>query len=187
SNLKIEKFVRLGGQVRDVEVVLASVTYGGKPATQIITRDITERRRAEEQLLHDAFHDSLTGLPNRALFIDHLRLSVNHCRRRKNYLFAILFIDLDRFKVINDSLGHMAGDELLIGIARRLEVCLREADTIARLRGDEFTILLDGISDNRDALRVAERVQEVLAQPFAHAGRELFVSASVGIRYSGGG
>jgi diguanylate cyclase (GGDEF)-like protein/PAS domain S-box-containing protein len=187
SNLKIEKFVRLGGQVRDVEVVLASVTYGGKPATQIITRDITERRRAEEQLLHDAFHDSLTGLPNRALFIDHLRLSVNHCRRRKNYLFAILFIDLDRFKVINDSLGHMAGDELLIGIARRLEVCLREGDTIARLGGDEFTILLDGISDNRDALRVAERVQEVLAQPFAHAGRELFVSASVGIKYSGNG
>ena len=187
SNLKIEKFVRLEGQVRDVEVVLASVTYGGKPATQIITRDITERRRAEEQLLHDAFHDSLTGLPNRALFIDHLRLSVNHCRRRKNYLFAILFIDLDRFKVINDSLGHMAGDELLIGIARRLEVCLREGDTIARLGGDEFTILLDGISDNRDALRVAERVQEVLAQPFAHAGRELFVSASVGIKYSGNG
>jgi len=129
----------------------------------------------------------LTGLPNRALFIDHLRLSVNHCRRRKNYLFAILFIDLDRFKVINDSLGHMAGDELLIGIARRLEVCLREGDTIARLGGDEFTILLDGISDNRDALRVAERVQEVLAQPFAHAGRELFVSASVGIKYSGNG
>ena len=187
SNLKIEKFVRLGGQVRDVEVVLASVTYGGKPATQIITRDITERRRAEEQLLHDAFHDSLTGLPNRALFIDHLRLAVNHCRRRKGYLFAILFIDLDRFKVINDSLGHMAGDELLIGIARRLEICLREGDTIARLGGDEFTILLDGISDNRDALRVAERVQEVLEQPFAHAGRELFVSASVGIKYSGNG
>jgi diguanylate cyclase (GGDEF)-like protein/PAS domain S-box-containing protein len=185
SDLKAEKFVRLDGQVRDVEVVMASVTYEGRPATQIITRDITERMRAEEQLLHDAFHDSLTGLPNRALFIDHLKLAVNHCRRRKGYLFAVLFIDLDRFKVINDSLGHMAGDELLIAIARRLEICLREGDTIARLGGDEFTILLDGIKDYSDAQRVAERVQEVLEQPFGVAGRELFVTASVGIKYSG--
>jgi diguanylate cyclase (GGDEF)-like protein/PAS domain S-box-containing protein len=187
SNLKAEKFVRLDGQVRDVEVVLASVTYGGRPATQILTRDITERRRAEEQLLHDAFHDSLTGLPNRALFMDHLKLAVNHCRRRKSYLFAVLFIDLDRFKVINDSLGHMVGDELLVAIARRLEVCLRDGDTIARLGGDEFTILLDGITDYGDAHRVAERVQEVLEQPFNLAGRELFVTASVGIKYSSGG
>jgi diguanylate cyclase (GGDEF)-like protein/PAS domain S-box-containing protein len=187
SDLKAEKFVRLDGEVRDVEVVMASVTYGGKLATQILTRDITERRRAEEQLLHDAFHDSLTGLPNRALFIDHLKLAVNHCRRRKGYLFAVLFIDLDRFKIINDSLGHMAGDELLIAIARRLEICLREGDTIARLGGDEFTILLDGIKDYGDAHRVAERVQEVLEQPFSLAGREVFVTASVGIKYSSGG
>jgi diguanylate cyclase (GGDEF)-like protein/PAS domain S-box-containing protein len=187
SDLKAEKFVRLDGQVRDVEVVMASVTYGGRLATQILTRDITERRRAEEQLLHDAFHDSLTGLPNRALFIDHLRLAVNHCRRRKGYLFAVLFIDMDRFKIINDSLGHLVGDELLITIARRLEICLRDGDTIARLGGDEFTILLDGIKDYSDAQRVAERVQEVLEQPFSLAGRELFITASVGIKYSGGG
>jgi diguanylate cyclase (GGDEF)-like protein/PAS domain S-box-containing protein len=186
SDLKAERFVRLDGQVRDVEVVMASVTYGGRLATQILTRDITERRRAEEQLLHDAFHDSLTGLPNRALFIDHLKLAVNHCRRRKGYLFAVLFIDMDRFKIINDSLGHMVGDELLIAIARRLEVCLRDGDTIARLGGDEFTILLDGINDYGDAQRVAERVQEVLEQPFSIAGRELFVTASVGIKYSSG-
>lgn len=185
SDLKAEKFVTLNGQIRDVEVVMASVTYDGKPATQILTRDITERRRAEEQLLHDAFHDSLTGLPNRALFIDHLKLAVNHLRRRKGYLFAVLFIDLDRFKVINDSLGHMVGDKLLIATARRLESCLREGDTIARLGGDEFTILLDGIKDRGDAQRVAERVQELLAEPFDLAGRELFVTASVGIKYSG--
>lgn len=185
SDLKAEKFVTLDGQIRDVEVVMASVTYDGKPATQILTRDITERRRAEEQLLHDAFHDSLTGLPNRALFIDHLKLATNHLRRRKNYLFAVLFIDLDRFKVINDSLGHIAGDKLLIATARRLESCLREGDTIARLGGDEFTILLDGIKDRGDAQRVAERVQELLAEPFDLAGRELFVTASVGIKYSG--
>jgi len=187
SDLKAEKFVRLDGQVRDVEVVMASVIYGGQPATQILTRDITERRRAEEQLLHDAFHDSLTKLPNRALFIDHLKLAVNHCRRRKGYLFAVLFIDLDRFKVINDSLGHMVGDEFLITVARRLETCLRDGDTIARLGGDEFTILLDGIKDYGDAQRVAERVQEVLAEPFHLAGRELFITASVGIKYSGDG
>jgi diguanylate cyclase (GGDEF)-like protein/PAS domain S-box-containing protein len=187
SDLKAEKFVRLDGQARDVEVVMASVTYGGKPATQILTRDITERRRVEEQLLHDAFHDSLTRLPNRALFIDHLKLAINHCRRRKGYLFAVLFIDLDRFKVINDGLGHMVGDEFLIATARRLESCLRDGDTIARLGGDEFTILLDGIKDYSDAQRVAERVQEVLAQPFALAGRELFITASVGIKYSGDG
>lgn len=187
SDLKAEKFVRLDGQVRDVEVVMASVTYRGKLATQILTRDITERRRAETQLLHDAFHDSLTGLPNRALFLDHLKLAVNHCRRRKSYLFAVLFIDLDRFKVINDSLGHMAGDEFLKAIARRLEICLRDGDTIARLGGDEFTILLDGIKDYGDAQRVAERVQEVLEQPFGLLGREIFVTASIGIKYSSGG
>ena len=185
SDLKAEKFVTLDGQIRDVEVVMAAVTYDGKPATQILTRDITERRRAEEQLLHDAFHDSLTGLPNRALFIDHLKLAVTHSRRRKGYLFAVLFIDLDRFKVINDSLGHMVGDKLLVATARRLESCLREGDTIARLGGDEFTILLDGIKDHGDARRVAERVQELLAEPFDLAGRELFVTASVGIKYSG--
>lgn len=187
SSLKAEKFVRLDGQERDVEVVLASVTYRGRPATQILTRDITERRRAEEQLLHDAFHDSLTGLPNRALFIDHLKLAVNHCRRTRGYLFAVLFIDLDRFKNINDSLGHMVGDQLLNAIAHRLEICLRDGDTIARLGGDEFTILLDGIKDYSDAQRVAERVQEVLEQPFNLAGRELFVTASVGIKYSSDG
>lgn len=186
SDLKAEKFVRMDGQVRDVEVVMASVTYEGKHAIQILTRDITERRRAETQLLHDAFHDSLTGLPNRALFMDHLKLAVNHCSRIKGYLFAVLFIDLDRFKVINDSLGHMAGDELLVAIGRRLEICLRDGDTIARLGGDEFTILLDGIKDYADAQRVAERVKEVLEQPFALSGRELFVTASIGIKYSCG-
>lgn len=185
SDLKAEKFVRMDGQVRDVEVVMASVTYGGKLAIQILTRDITERRRAETQLLHDAFHDSLTGLPNRALFMDHLKLAVNHCSRIKGYLFAVLFIDLDRFKIINDSLGHIAGDELLVAIGRRLEICLRDGDTIARLGGDEFTILLDGIRDYADAQRVAERVKEVLEQPFALSGRELFVTASIGIKYSG--
>src|SRR5215208_1583415 len=105
-------------------------------------QDITDRKRAEEQLLHDAFHDALTGLPNRALFMDHVKMAIQRSRRSGDRLFAALFLDLDRFKIINDSLGHMVGDQLLVGIAHRLEACLRPGDTVARLGGDEFTILL---------------------------------------------
>lgn len=184
SDLKEEKFIRADGQVMDVEVVMAAVTYQGLPAIQTIIRDITARKRAEEQLLHNALHDSLTKLPNRVLFMDHLKLAVNHSKRRKNYMFALLFVDLDRFKVINDSLGHGVGDELLLALARRLETCLRAGDTLARLGGDEFTILLDAINDPADAERVAERIQEVLSQPFKLAGHELTMSASIGIAFS---
>ena len=109
--------------------------------------DITERKQAEEQLLHDALHDGLTKLPNRALFMEELRLAIDRRRRRPAYGFTVLFLDLDRFKVINDSLGHMAGDSLLVQLAARLERCLRPGDRVARLGGDEFTILLDDIDD----------------------------------------
>jgi diguanylate cyclase (GGDEF)-like protein/PAS domain S-box-containing protein len=187
SDLKEEKFVRADGQVMDVEVVMAAVTYQGQPAIQTIIRDITARKHAEEQLLHNALHDSLTKLPNRVLFMDHLKLAVNHTKRRKNYMFALLFVDLDRFKVVNDSLGHAVGDELLLSLARRLETCLRAGDTLARLGGDEFTILLDAIDDHKDAERVAERIQEVLSQPFKLAGHEMAMSASIGITLSDGG
>jgi diguanylate cyclase (GGDEF)-like protein/PAS domain S-box-containing protein len=184
SNLKEEKFLRADGQVMDVEVVMAAVTYLGMPAIQTIIRDITARKHAEEQLLHHALHDSLTKLPNRVLFMDHLKLAVNHTKRRKNYMFALLFVDLDRFKVVNDSLGHAVGDELLLSLARRLETCLRAGDTLARMGGDEFTILLDAINDHKDAERVAERIQEVLSQPFKLAGHEMTMSASIGIAFS---
>lgn len=187
SDLKEEKFVRADGQAMDVEVVMAAVTYQGMPAIQTIIRDITARKRAEEQLLHNALHDSLTKLPNRVLFMDHLKLAVNHSKRRKNYMFALLFVDLDRFKIINDSLGHAVGDELLLALARRLETCLRAGDTLARLGGDEFTVLLDAINGHDDALRVAERIQEVLSQPFKLAGHEMTMSASIGIAFSDAG
>lgn len=147
-------------------------------------QDITDRKRAEDQLLHDAFHCALTGLPNRALFVDHLKLAVQRARRREDMLFAVLFLDLDRFKVINDSLGHMVGDQLLIGIARRLETCLRPGDTIARLGGDEFTILLEDISDEQEVIEVAERLQKELTQAFNLGGHEVFTSASIGIALS---
>ncbi|HYO63538.1 MAG TPA: EAL domain-containing protein, partial [Pyrinomonadaceae bacterium] len=144
-------------------------------------QDITDRKRAEERLLHDALHDALTGLPNRALFMDHLRLAVERARRRESRQFAVLFLDLDRFKVINDSLGHMIGDQLLVGIAHRLEACLRPGDLVARLGGDEFTVLLEDIGSVSEATAVAERLQTELSRPFNLAGRDVFTTVSIGI------
>lgn len=146
--------------------------------------DITDRKDAERQLLHNAFHDSLTGLPNRVLFMDRLKRSLGRARHRQDYQFATLFLDLDRFKVINDSLGHHTGDQLLVEIARRLSACLRPGDMVARLGGDEFAIILDHISGVEDASQAAERLQETLTQSFQINGREIFASASIGIAIS---
>jgi diguanylate cyclase (GGDEF)-like protein/PAS domain S-box-containing protein len=147
--------------------------------------DMTDRKVAEEQLLHNAFYDGLTGLPNRALFMDRLGRAIGRARRHTDYMFAVLFLDLDRFKVVNDSLGHVIGDQLLITVARRLESCLRPGDTAARLGGDEFTLLLDDIHDEEDATRVADRFQAELAKPFSVSGHEVFPGASIGIAISG--
>ena len=143
--------------------------------------DITERELAVEKLKHDALHDILTGLPNRALFMDRLNQAIKYTKRTPNYLYAVLFIDLDRFKVINDSLGHMIGDQLLINIARKMESCIRPEDTLARLGGDEFTILLEDIKDVKDASIVAERIHKELAKPFNLDGHEIFCNVSIGI------
>lgn len=146
--------------------------------------DISARKRAEEQLLHDALYDALTQLPNRALFLDHLGLAMDQARRRKDTLLAVLFVDLDRFKNINDSLGHSVGDELLVHLARRLTHFLRPGDTVARLGGDEFAILLNDVHGASDATRVAERLQELVKEKIVVAGREVFTSASVGVALS---
>jgi diguanylate cyclase (GGDEF)-like protein/PAS domain S-box-containing protein len=146
--------------------------------------DVTDRKQAEKQLLHSAFHDSLTGLPNRILFMDRLKRSLGRSQHRPDYKFAALFLDLDRFKVINDSLGHHIGDQLLIAMARRLEASLRPGDMVARLGGDEFAVIVDHINTVHDATMAAERLQQDLALPFPLEGREVFASASIGIAIS---
>ena len=150
---------------------------------QTIIHDITDRKRAEERLMHNALHDALTGLPNRALFADRLNMSLARMRRHKEHRFAVLFLDLDRFKIVNDSLGHAAGDRLLVEIARALVSCIRREDTVARLGGDEFAILLDGIAGETEAEVTVERIQSCLMQPFDIAGQHLFTSASIGVAF----
>lgn len=149
--------------------------------------DVTDRKRAEEQLVHDALHDALSGLPNRAFFMSLLDRAIKRMQRHPQYLFAVLFVDLDRFKLVNDSLGHGVGDQLLVAISERLRGCLRPGDVVARLGGDEFTVLLEDIDDASDATRVAERIQAALAKPFVLEGHEVFTTASIGIALSTAG
>jgi diguanylate cyclase (GGDEF)-like protein/PAS domain S-box-containing protein len=173
---------------RTVWVLLSTSVIRGaqtEPAQLVFQiQNISDRKRAEERLVHDVFHDALTGLPNRALFMDRLKLAAQRARRRKDQLFAVLFIDLDRFKVVNDSFGHQVGDQLLIGIARRLETFVRSTDTIARLGGDEFTVLLEDVKDQSEAVRIVGRIQKGLSQPFTLGGHELCSTASVGVALS---
>ncbi len=143
--------------------------------------EIEERKRAEARLLYDAFHDALTGLPNRALFLDRLQHVIETARREPQQLYAVLFLDLDRFKVVNDTLGHLVGDHLLVAVGERIAECLRPGDTVARLGGDEFGILLERIAGPQDALQVAERIQGKLAKVVEVDEHELFVTASIGV------
>jgi len=174
--------------VRDGEKVATILGYaaplfdeGGRPRGAIgASLDITERKRAEEQIKSLAYHDALTGLPNRRLFQDRLSVAVAQAHRNGQRL-AVLYLDLDRFKPVNDSLGHAAGDRLIQDVAERLRTCLREGDTVARLGGDEFTLLLPGVSQVVDAARVAEKVLDTLRVPFQIEGREIFATASIGI------
>jgi len=192
------------GSWRTVESTASAIrnAKGQTDKLVIVNRDITERKRAEELLAHNAFHDGLTNLPNRALFLDRLQHALTLSKRHSNYKFAVLLIDVDEFKIINDSLGHSAGDELLVKIGQRLTDAVRRADTVsrprnpglpdkrpnddtlARLGGDEFAILLDDIRDPIEAVRVAERIQPQLAAPFVVNQQEIVISASIGIASS---
>lgn len=165
----------------------------------IVNRDITQRKRAEEQLEHNWFHDALTGLPNRRLFLDRLQQLLARAQRHPNDQYAVLLIDIDRFKIFNDTMGNAAGDKLIIEVGRRLSTCLRQDDTVARpagairpddevsrLGGNEFAVLLDGITDPSDAVRVAQRFQAVMVEPFVIDGKQVRTSASIGIAVSTG-
>jgi diguanylate cyclase (GGDEF)-like protein len=143
--------------------------------------DITDRKVAEEKLLHDALHDGLTGLPNRSLFMDRLSQAMAFQRRSEGYRYAVLFLDIDRFKTVNESLGHFQGDRLLVAVARRLTACVREGDTVARLGGDEFVLLLEEFPDPQEPLRVAQRIHDELAPAHDLDGNVVFATASIGV------
>jgi diguanylate cyclase (GGDEF)-like protein len=145
--------------------------------------DVTERKLEQDRLAHEAWHDSLTDLPNRTLFLDRLQHALARIERHGGRL-AVLFMDLDDFKIINDSLGHEAGDRLIVSVGERLSSHLREEDTVARLAGDEFAVVLEG-SARDEAVRFAERIAQVLREPFVLDGREVFVRASIGIALGG--
>lgn len=146
--------------------------------------DINDRKEAEDRLYHDAFHDTLTGLANRALLSERLGRAILRTKRHSEYRFAVLFLDLDGFKVINDRLGHQTGDQLLMAISQRLEACVRGGDTVGRLGGDEFIILLDDLEDSLDVIDLADRILKELQRPFVLNGHELTTSASIGIALS---
>jgi diguanylate cyclase (GGDEF)-like protein/PAS domain S-box-containing protein len=159
------------------EISISAIQGGGLVC---VVRDITERTYAEEQIKHLAYHDALSGLPNRLLFKDRLTVAISHAQRDRTKL-AVLFLDLDRFKVINDSLGHNIGDQLLQAVAARVQSCVRESDTVARLGGDEFTVLLAHLPQGEDAALVAQKIIDAVRYPFHIEGREFFMTTSIGI------
>jgi diguanylate cyclase (GGDEF)-like protein/PAS domain S-box-containing protein len=169
--------VRNDGSTFPLEISLTAIDGGGMVC---VVRDITERTYAEEQIKHLAYHDALTTLPNRLLFKDRVTVSISHAQRH-NTRVAVLFLDLDRFKVINDSLGHSIGDQLLQAVAARVQSCVRDSDTVARLGGDEFTLLLPDLAHAEDAAVVAQKILEAVRYPFHIEGREFYITTSIGI------
>lgn len=175
-----EQFVRLDGTVMEVEVSGVEFTYKGKPAVLTIFRDITERKQVKQRLEHLALYDTLTGLANRTLFFDrmnqHLELA-----KRNDYALALLYIDLDRFKVVNDTLGHEVGDLLLQEASKRMVSCIRKVDTVARMGGDEFVGICGTIVTSEDAVVVARKILSALTAPFCIKGHDCTIGASIGI------
>ena len=180
------RYRRKDGEVIDVEVSASVIPYGGKEVSCGIVRDVTERKAMERELTYRAFRDPLTGLPNRTLLEDRLKQAVARADRSEEQI-AVMFLDLDNFKVINDSLGHKTGDELLVAVGRRLQSCLRPSDTVARLGGDEFTILLDVDSGVEEARQVAGRILDEIRIPIILQGKKLSVNVSIGIAIGGSG
>ena len=175
--------VRKDGTRVEVSVSISPIldAQGQTVGATAITRDISYRRQAERQLLHGALHDAVTDLPNRASFLERVSQALARMRRDPDYRFGVLFVDCDHFKAVNDSLGHAAGDRLLVEIARRLRASVRPGDVVARLGGDEFTLLLEDVTGLPEAEHVAQRVLESMASPFTLEGREVRASASIGV------
>jgi diguanylate cyclase (GGDEF)-like protein/PAS domain S-box-containing protein len=190
SSLQLEqRFFHKSGQIRWVLLSVATIKDTQSHAANLIfqMQDISDRKQAEKKLVHDAFHDALTGLPNRMFFMDQLKQSVQRVKRQQQAPFAVLFLDFDRFKIINDSLGHMVGDQLLIAIANKLRASVRPGDTVARLGGDEFTILLDSLKTPDAAIDMARRLLSNLSEHLKLPDREVFITASIGIALSTNG
>ncbi len=174
--------IRKDGSLVEIEVQCTRATVNEKPTILGTLLDITARKEAEERLVHTAFHDPLTGLPNRILFMERLEHAL--MRRKRGNNFAVLFLDLNRFKVVNDSLGHSAGDELLKIVGGRLQSCLRPGDSVSRFGGDEFALLLEDVESINTATSVAERIREVLSLPAELQGQEVYTGVSIGIALS---
>ena len=172
--------VRKDGTTFNIEVVGKNCLYNGRKARITAFRDITEIKRAEETIRHLAYHDPLTDLPNRMLFEDRLAVALAQARRKKR-MVAVMFLDLDRFKVVNDTVGHALGDRLLKGVGERLMGLVRDGDSVARVGGDEFTVLLPDVARPEDTVEVAERILDVLRQPWVLNGHEFHISTSIGI------
>jgi diguanylate cyclase (GGDEF)-like protein/PAS domain S-box-containing protein len=172
------------GELIDVSILVAPISMAGVEVGNFVSyRDIREKKQTDARLQHDALHDPLTGLANRALFLDRLQLTMARQQRHSQLNFAVMFLDLDRFKAVNDNLGHASGDELLVQMANRLRACFRPQDTVARFGGDEFAVLIEDVTNVSDVTAIAERAQHDIRLPVALNGHEVFVSASIGIAF----
>jgi len=167
------------GQEKNVFITLASFQESKSVLVSLV--DITELKRAEQRLFHQAFHDHLTDLPNRALFMELLNISLRRSRRSRDYLFAVLYMDIDRFKYINDSMGHLFGDRLLVSFAQTIKKCMRDSDTVARMGGDEFAVILDDIQDPSYIFTVMDRINAALKDPLKIEDHTIYVTVSTGI------
>ena len=173
---------RFENYLGDLNMYFLAQAYCPQPGqVAVALEDVTERKRGEERLRYRTFHDALTGLPNRALCLDRIARAIERAKRRSNYIYALIFLDLDRFKLVNDSLGHLAGDGLLRRVAERLRREVRQLDTVARVGGDEFVVLLEEIASPGDALRIVKTVRERLRIPFTVEGRQIYITASLGV------
>jgi diguanylate cyclase (GGDEF)-like protein/PAS domain S-box-containing protein len=173
------QYRRKDGTLVDVEINVNLVSYRGKKVFCVISRDIAPRKLAEKQLIHTATHDPLTGLTNRLVFYDRIAVELARARRNQTQL-ALIYIDLDRFKIINDTQGHSSGDQLLKAVAERLKTLLRETDTLARMGGDEFMYILPEVESLKDADRIAEKVLDAIRKPFLLDGQLQSITASIG-------